>query len=134
MAHYILIRKFELFGARWIGRRPAPHLWPPRSPDLKPLDFFFWEALKAFVYRSGIAVRTAENLRQRINEGIARLTRNETILARVRFNLKARLRACLWNRGNVEAGEQARMLRAIGMNETVLWVPRKRRRQNAAHD
>ncbi|EZA52969.1 hypothetical protein X777_07423 [Ooceraea biroi] len=31
----------RFFGTRWIGRRPAPHLWPPRSPDLNPLDFFF---------------------------------------------------------------------------------------------
>lgn len=30
----------EFFGTRWIGRRPASHLWPPRSPDLNPLDFF----------------------------------------------------------------------------------------------
>lgn len=30
----------EFFGSRWIGRNPAPHLWPPRSPDLNLLDFF----------------------------------------------------------------------------------------------
>ncbi|GBN41973.1 hypothetical protein AVEN_258019-1 [Araneus ventricosus] len=26
---------------RWI-RRGGPVAWPPRSPDLNPLDFFFW--------------------------------------------------------------------------------------------
>jgi hypothetical protein len=26
---------------RWIGRA-APIAWPPRSPDLTPLDFFLW--------------------------------------------------------------------------------------------
>jgi len=34
---------------RWIdrgGRVP----WPPRSPDLNPLDFFFWGYSKNIVY------------------------------------------------------------------------------------
>ncbi|PNF39058.1 hypothetical protein B7P43_G04850, partial [Cryptotermes secundus] len=29
------------FSGRWIGRA-APTAWPPRSPDLTPLDFFLW--------------------------------------------------------------------------------------------
>ncbi|GBN34462.1 hypothetical protein AVEN_29506-1, partial [Araneus ventricosus] len=29
------------YPARWIGRG-GPAAWPPSSPDLKPLDFFFW--------------------------------------------------------------------------------------------
>ena len=29
------------FPQRWIGR-DGPIAWPPRSPDLTPLDFFFW--------------------------------------------------------------------------------------------
>ena len=28
------------FGHRWIGRG-GPIPWPPRSPDLNPLDFFY---------------------------------------------------------------------------------------------
>lgn len=30
------------FGDRWIGRG-GPHPWPPRSPDLTPLDFCLWD-------------------------------------------------------------------------------------------
>ncbi|EFN75683.1 hypothetical protein EAI_05404, partial [Harpegnathos saltator] len=41
-------------------------LWPARSPDLNPLDFYFWGALKAIVYGSGRALRTAQDLRDRI--------------------------------------------------------------------
>ena len=34
---------------RWIGRGgPVP--WPPRSPDLTPLDFFLWGPMKSPVY------------------------------------------------------------------------------------
>lgn len=37
------------FPGRWIGRRGAIE-WPPRSPDLTPLDFFLWGYLKSKVY------------------------------------------------------------------------------------
>ena len=33
----------------WIGER-GTIFWPPRSPDLTPLDFFLWGALKTLVY------------------------------------------------------------------------------------
>jgi hypothetical protein len=29
------------YGNKWIGRN-GPVMWPPRSPDLNPLDFYFW--------------------------------------------------------------------------------------------
>ena len=38
------------YPGRWIGRG-GPVLWPPRSPDLTPLDFFLWGHLKELVYR-----------------------------------------------------------------------------------
>jgi hypothetical protein len=41
--HYgVNVRRFldNQFERRWIGRR-GPMEWPPRSPDLTPLDFFF---------------------------------------------------------------------------------------------
>lgn len=39
--HHIVNALLErLFGPRWIGTH-GPVLWPPRSPDLTPLDFFY---------------------------------------------------------------------------------------------
>lgn len=38
-------RLIELFGDHRIGRH-GPHAWPPRSPDLTPLDFFLWGCVK----------------------------------------------------------------------------------------
>lgn len=42
---------------RWIGRY-SEYNWPPRSPDLSPLDFFLWGYLKEKVYNN----RPFENL------------------------------------------------------------------------
>jgi len=33
------------FKNRWIGR-DGPTPWPPRSPDITPLDFFLWGYVK----------------------------------------------------------------------------------------
>lgn len=38
-----------IFANRWIGRRGTIE-WPPRSPDLTPLDYFLWGYLKSKVY------------------------------------------------------------------------------------
>ena len=52
----IEVREFlsETFGEQWIGR-DGPMKWPPRSPDLTPLDFFFWGFVKDIVYQSKVA-------------------------------------------------------------------------------
>lgn len=51
------------FPRRWIGRGgPVP--WPPRSPDLNPLDFFLWGFLKERVYTT--EVENIDELRHRI--------------------------------------------------------------------
>ncbi|KAJ4425598.1 hypothetical protein ANN_27794 [Periplaneta americana] len=51
------------FPDRWIGRG-GPIAWPPRSPDLNPLDFYLWGHLKSLVYSS--LVPDLESLRNRI--------------------------------------------------------------------
>ncbi|KAJ4432367.1 hypothetical protein ANN_20986 [Periplaneta americana] len=51
------------FPDRWIGRG-GPIGWPPRSPDLNPLNFYLWGHLKSLVYSS--PVPDLESLRNRI--------------------------------------------------------------------
>ncbi|CAK9799199.1 hypothetical protein ANTPLA_LOCUS1929 [Anthophora plagiata] len=51
-----------IFRDRWIGRG-GPASWPPRSPDMNPLDFFFWGHLKTAVYQT--PVETREELKQK---------------------------------------------------------------------
>lgn len=53
----------ETYPNRWIGRL-GTILWPPRSPDLNPLDFFYWGCLRGEVYRQ--PVTSLEDLRARV--------------------------------------------------------------------
>jgi hypothetical protein len=41
------------FPGRWIGR-DGPKPWPPRSPDITPLDFFRWGYVKSNVFRTPV--------------------------------------------------------------------------------
>ncbi|KAJ4439683.1 hypothetical protein ANN_07811 [Periplaneta americana] len=59
-ARHYLDRRFP---DRWIGRG-GPIAWPPRSPNLNPLDFYLWGHLKSLVYSS--PVPDLESLRNRI--------------------------------------------------------------------
>lgn len=52
----------QRYPERWI-RRLGPILWPPRSPDLNPLDFFYHGCLKDRIYLKPIA--TLDELRQK---------------------------------------------------------------------
>ena len=47
----LAVRQFlnDTFPDKWIGRH-GPILWPPRSPDITPLDFFLWGYAKDIVY------------------------------------------------------------------------------------
>ena len=38
------------FPNKWLGRNTDPR-WPPRSPDITPLDYFLWGYLKQKVYK-----------------------------------------------------------------------------------
>jgi hypothetical protein len=60
------------FPGRWIGR-VAPIAWPPRSPDLTPLDFFLWGFVKDRVLVPPLPANFAE-LRTRITASIAEVT------------------------------------------------------------
>jgi len=61
----------ETFPGRWVGRG-GPTAWPPRSPNLTPLDFFAWVFITDIVYRR--KVRDLVDLRQRIIEAIELIT------------------------------------------------------------
>ena len=44
------------FPNKWIGRGSTIN-WPPRSPDLTPLDFRLWGMMKGEVYREKVDTR-----------------------------------------------------------------------------
>jgi hypothetical protein len=86
------------FPRRWIGRN-GPVLWPPRSPDLTPLDFFFWGHMKSQVYDLRPSPESREELLSRINAVIETVT--QEMLNNIHHSLQRRVEACLAQNGNV---------------------------------
>lgn len=84
------------FPNRWIGRS-GPITWPPRSPDLSPLDFYLWGYLKEAVYKR--KPQDIEQLKLFICEEVKSITGDT--LARVFDDFTARIDSCL-----VAEGEQ----------------------------
>lgn len=64
----------ELFEDRYMGRG-GPWSWPPRSPDLTPLDFYLWGKIKSSVYFD--PVDSKEDLENRVRNCFNTLDPNE---------------------------------------------------------
>lgn len=58
----------EHFQERWIANA-GPILWPPRSPDLTIMDFYFWGRIKQIVYLNRLP-NDVEVLKNRITDAI----------------------------------------------------------------
>ena len=83
----------EHFPNRWIGRgAEAPIHWPPRSPDLNPLDFTVWGQIKSKVYATPVDNR--QELLVRIQNAFHELS-NGPLLQDIMFSLEKRLRTCI---------------------------------------
>lgn len=80
------------FPDQWIGRG-GPCSWPPRSPDLNPLDFFLWGYLKNLVYSTPVLTR--EELLDRIMFHCATLRNNPGMLFKVQRTCLKKLRKCV---------------------------------------
>lgn len=96
--HYVVpVRDWldDHYPNQWIGRR-GPVEWPPRSPDLTPLDFFLWGHLKSVVFKT--QPDSIQQLQERIIQECRAISR-ETF-ANVRQEFENRLYHCLENNGN----------------------------------
>ena len=69
--------------------------WPPRSPDLSPLDFFLWGQLKASVFAQPVC--TLRQLRSRVTNALRNLP--PATLQKTIENVAIRARRCLRQRG-----------------------------------
>jgi hypothetical protein len=90
--HYAnIITEFldETFPQRWIGRGGWKQ-WPPRSPGLTPLDFYFWVYVKQIVY--SVRIHNIQRLKQRIRETAAYVTPG--VLGRVWQEMEYRFDVC----------------------------------------
>lgn len=81
----------HLFENRWI-RRNGPLEWPPRSPDLTPLDFYFWGMVKSRVYKT--SVNSKEELQRRVNDVMAHISPDEIERATT-LEVRKRLQKCV---------------------------------------
>jgi len=72
------------------------NLWPPRSPDLTPADFFLWGLLKSKVYKN--TPRKIEQLKDAIRQEIEAV--NLETLGIVFQNLEKRIQVCLDVKGD----------------------------------
>lgn len=85
----------DTFQIRWIGRNaPVPRKWPPRSPDLNPMDFYFWGHMKTLVY-NGVDINDEDELRHRVFQAAETIRAMPNTLERVRNNWLRRLQACV---------------------------------------
>jgi len=80
-------RLTELFDTRVIALH-GPLEWPPRSPNLTPLDFFLWGHLKSKVFVSPPA--DLDDLVGRITAEINTLNQNRAMIRRAVSNMLRR--------------------------------------------
>eukprot|EP00102_Acyrthosiphon_pisum_P006741 XP_003240351.1 PREDICTED: uncharacterized protein LOC100573963 [Acyrthosiphon pisum] len=85
------------FQNRWLGTY-GPIEWPPRSPDLTPLDFFLWGHLKTIVYADPPI--NLQHLKDKITAACNQLT-DEQITAATNKEFMRRAESCF-----VHGGEQ----------------------------
>lgn len=94
-AHYgRQVREYldRTYAQRWIGRL-GPILWPPRSPDLNPLDFFYWGCLKEKVYHN--LITSEMELRNRIRHAAQEINNNPRALRLLKRSFLRRCHACI---------------------------------------
>jgi len=94
---HLEVRRYlnDTIPGRWIGRGGqqdlAHRLWPPRSPDLTPCDFYLWGYIKERVFVPPMPANL-QNLRHRIEEAVNSITRDQ--LTRVWQEMVYRFDVC----------------------------------------
>lgn len=95
-AHMVTNFLQNRFGNNFIANASPLLRWPARSPDLSPLDYFFWGTLKDMVYLS--KPQNLEDLKNKIRNACRRIT-PQMIIATCTRNLLTRLEACVTAEG-----------------------------------
>lgn len=85
----------QMFPGQLISRG-GDIVWPARSPDLTPCDFFLWGYLKAEVFKH--RPRNLQDLKQAIRDEVQRIP--QAMLERVHDSFRIRLQQCIDNHGH----------------------------------
>ena len=75
------------------------HLWPANSPDLSPLDFFFWNAVTTELRKMTPPPTDLMSLRVALPKAVASVPRDQIHNACLSF--RKRLESCIENEGAV---------------------------------
>lgn len=86
----------DLFDGRYLSTN-GPIRMPPRSPDITPMDFFFWGFVKSAVYER--RYDTLEDLQQSISHAINNI--DGRIIAKATRSVNRRVQKCLEQEGDV---------------------------------
>ncbi|XP_020299364.1 uncharacterized protein LOC109863516 [Pseudomyrmex gracilis] len=78
------------FPNSWIGRG-GPVVWPARSSNFNPLDYFLWGHLKNLIYQN--PVESLEDLEKQLYNAIATIT--SKMVQRAQDNLLRRANMCI---------------------------------------
>ena len=73
--------------------RGGPVAWPPRSPDLTPLDYYLWGHMKTNVYETEVQSRAA--LRDRIFAAAEHIRNHPDNVASATQSLLMRAEKCI---------------------------------------
>ena len=96
-AHFSrVVREFldEHFAGRWFGRRGAID-WPPRSPDMTPMDFCVWGCIKNAVYKTPI--NSVDDLKEKITNAFVAF--DNEVCKNACLSVPLRLQKCIDNEG-----------------------------------
>ncbi|XP_033214085.1 uncharacterized protein LOC117171141 [Belonocnema kinseyi] len=98
-AHQVRNLLNEMFDRRWIGKFSPFIEWAPRSPDLTPLDYFFWGHIKSKIY-GHVRLVNLEHLKHMIAEIIGDIS--PEVLRKVSTRtFEKRLRLCVAAEGDL---------------------------------
>jgi hypothetical protein len=79
------------FSKKFVNKK----MWPPRSPDLNPCDFYLWGHLKLVVFNP--LPKTLDDLKANINREIKKISKD--VLKSVFLNLEKRCDSIIENEG-----------------------------------
>ena len=84
----------EKFPGRVISRRAVTQ-WPAHSPDLSPLDYWFWSVMQSAVYK--MKPKDLQELQNVVNSAASQIDEEEIRRSIANFSIRAQ--KCYQNKG-----------------------------------
>ena len=87
------------FGSRWFVKNTE---WPPNSPDVNPLDYYFWDKVKVCVYqeRHNKPFNSIDGLKHKIVEVWDECVNDLTEIRKAILQFRPRLEAVVEKQGD----------------------------------